>query len=81
MYIHEYVNHSKNFVDPETGKHMQHFERHWCELKESTKNMREFQEIWSHHLAEFFHRNEICEKDPFIIGIELLKNIEFHPSQ
>ena len=32
-FTHFSVNHSKNFVDPETGSHTQHIERMWRELK------------------------------------------------
>lgn len=51
-YVHQSVNHSKNFVDPTTGAHTQLIERSWVELKSKVlRSMRGTTQI-SRHLVE-----------------------------
>ena len=39
-YVHQKVNHSENFVDPQTGAHTQGMERAWLEAKDGYKRAR-----------------------------------------
>ncbi|CAM1308498.1 Uncharacterised protein r2_g1846 [Pycnogonum litorale] len=60
-YRHETVNHSRNFVDPETGVHTQHIERLWRSAK--VRNKRHCgtdREMLPGYLAEFLWRRHSC---------------------
>ena len=83
LYLHEYVNHSVNFVDPITGVHTQHVERLWRELKRINKKYEGIpRNMIAEHLAEFiFRRNEIQQNDPFFVGVNLMKNTFFDNDQ
>lgn len=76
------VNHSKNFIDPETGARTQRIERLWRELKEINQRYegipRDQVEL---HLDEFIWRqNEIGDtNDPFLKAIELISQTTFEP--
>ena len=39
-YVHSTVNHSRNFVDPDTGCHTNNVEAFWCAVKHKFKRMR-----------------------------------------
>ena len=81
-YQHLTVNHSKNFIDPETGARTQRIERLWRELKEINQRYegipRDQVEL---HLDEFIWRqNEIGDtNDPFLKAIELISQTTFEP--
>ena len=81
-YQHLTVNHSKNFIDPETGARTKRIERLWRELKEINQRYegipRDQVEL---HLDEFIWRqNEIGDtNDPFLKAIELISQTTFEP--
>jgi len=63
---HYTVNHSRNFVDPETLAHTQNVERLWKSAKE--RNKRQFgtnRAMMNSYIAEFLWRNSLKNKDAF----------------
>ena len=81
-YTHETVNHSTNFIDPNTGAHTQNVERMWRDLKFVKKKYNGFhrEEIDS-HLAEFLWRKnkKVNIKNCFRKALELIANTIFEP--
>lgn len=80
-YHHSAVNHSVNFVDPETKCHTQGIERMWRELKKCSKRYEGIpRKDIDLHLCEFVWRRSIKKRkiDPFIGAIELLADIRFY---
>lgn len=79
-YHHLTVNHSENFVDPDTGADTQEIERLWREMKMCNKKSNGINRchVYS-HIGEFiWRRNEIINgKDPFLSAIELMANTVF----
>ena len=79
-YHHLTVNHSENFVDPDTGADTQEIERLWREMKMCNKKSNGINRchVYS-HIGEFiWRRNEIIYgKDPFLSAIELMANTVF----
>jgi hypothetical protein len=56
-YIHNVVNHSDNFVDPESGATTNHVERMWCDAKRRLKSMNgTTDDMLPGHLDEFMWR-------------------------
>ena len=51
-YIHGNVNHSENFVDPNTGVHTQGLERAWLDAKDWYKSARGNMKYLQSHLDE-----------------------------
>ena len=79
-YIHRTVDHSKNFVDPETGVHTQNIERLWRELKDVLKRYRGIpKEEVDSHVAEFLWRRNkgVKRENAFIETIHMLQDVEF----
>ena len=83
IFYHYTVNHSQNFVDPQTGAHTQHIERLWKELKKINRRYEGIPREQVHsHIAKFIRRNnEIINqgKDPFMAAVELIANTIFSP--
>lgn len=74
------VNHSKNFVDPNTGANTQRIERLWRELKKINRRYEGIpRDSVQSHLAEFiWRRNEVGEnEDPFMKAVELISQTSF----
>ncbi|EGZ12767.1 hypothetical protein PHYSODRAFT_334627 [Phytophthora sojae] len=47
VYKHEWVNHSKNYVDPDTGAHTNRIEGTWeIRIKQHIKRMRGMPYLW-----------------------------------
>ncbi|EFN64067.1 Uncharacterized transposase-like protein HI1328.1, partial [Camponotus floridanus] len=53
MYQHNVVNHSQNFIDPETGVHTQNIERLWRDIRGSIPRYGRREEHYNYYLAEF----------------------------
>ncbi len=73
-YLHLTVNHSDNFVDPNTGAHTQNIECEWRPLKHRISRGGVHTKYLADHLCEYLWLREISRKnqDPFA---ELLKAI------
>jgi transposase-like protein len=56
IYQHHVVNHSKNFVDPDTGTHTQNIERLWRDIRGSIPRYGRREEHFNHYLAEFYFK-------------------------
>lgn len=70
---HYTVNHTENFVDPETGAHTQRIESTWNSLKRTNKlHCGTSREMMDSYLCEFIWRRRHSGKDYFA---EILKNI------
>lgn len=52
-YEHKTVNHSKNFVDPESGVHTQNIERLWRDMRAKIPRFGTRDYHFTHYLAEF----------------------------
>ncbi len=79
-FVHMTVNHSKNFVDPNTGANTQRIERLWRELKKINRRYEGIpRDSVQSHLAEFiWRRNEVGEnEDPFMKAVELISQTSF----
>ena len=81
-YEHFTVDHSKNFVDPQTKCHTQHIERLWKELKKPMKRYEGTRkENVKRYLGEFlWRRNEINGISPFYAALKLLSDTHFIPN-
>ena len=53
IYQHNVVNHSKNFVDPDTGVHTQNIERLWRDIRGTIFRYDRKEYHFDHYLAEF----------------------------
>ncbi|KAL4148477.1 hypothetical protein QTP88_002710 [Uroleucon formosanum] len=63
---HNTVNHTYNFVDPDTGAHTQHIERLWGSAKWGNKKRRGTnRNFLESYLAEFMWRTRLGEQDAF----------------
>ena len=76
------VDHSENFVDPQTKCHTQHIERLWKELKKPMKRYEGTRkENVKRYLGEFlWRRNEINGISPFYAALKLLSDTHFIPN-
>jgi len=65
-YVHKTVNHSENFVDPETGAHTQNIESSWRWMRRHLSRGAH-QENIAEHLCEFLWRRRVrkLNEDPF----------------
>ncbi|CAD7077814.1 unnamed protein product [Hermetia illucens] len=52
-FIHETVNHSKNFIDPQSGAHTQNIERNWRELRSKIPKYGRKKDHYAGYLAEY----------------------------
>ena len=79
-YQHETVNHSQNFVDPNTGAHTQHIERYWRKIKKMKKKYEGVPrgEVES-HVAEAIWRNNCMVKkgNCFVKALELIRQTHY----
>lgn len=55
-YIHQTVNHSANFIDPETDIHTQNIERLWRDMRESIPRYGTRDYHFTNYLAEFLFK-------------------------
>jgi len=55
-YIHRTVNHSTNFVNPDTGVHTQNIERLWRDMRASIPRYGTRDYHFEHYLAEFLFK-------------------------
>ena len=79
-FIHNTVNHSENFVDPETRTHTQNIENNWGVMKlKILKSMKGTQEpLLESHLSQFWFKS--LHKNPFEAFTALLLEIAHqHP--
>lgn len=60
-YTHLTVNHSYNFVDPDTGAHTQHIERLWREVRGNVPRYGNTKHHFIGHLAEFMFKRRFSE--------------------
>jgi len=71
---HQRVNHSQNFVDPDSGAHTQHIERLWRDVRGCIPRFGRSQKHVVGYLAEFlFKRAPLChmcllQRKKIIIG-------------
>lgn len=71
-YVHKTVNHSKHFVDPESGVHTQNIESQWNVLKTRIKRMKGVRRVdLPQYLKEFMWRNAYPENS-FLALIPLI---------
>lgn len=62
--IHQTVNHSHNFVDPETGAHTQMIERCWRSAKERNRRQNgTHRHMLQSYFCEFLWRNSVKRRD------------------
>lgn len=57
-FVHQTVNHSYNFVDPDTGAHTQNIERSWREVRSNVPRYGRREAHYFGYLAEFFFRRK-----------------------
>ena len=80
-YDHQMVNHSQNFVDPQTGAHTQNIERMWRSLKEQRKryNGVPSDEV-DVHISEFIWRKneDVNFHNSFRKTIELIRSCKYY---
>ena len=62
-YNHLTVNHSLNFVDPDTGAHTQRIENTWWEIKRSMPHTEMSKDLFGSYLQEWLWRKQYGE-DP-----------------
>lgn len=76
-FIHKTINHSENFVDPNTGVHTQNIESSWRGLKLSLSRGGNRGRNLDMHLCEFLWRRRIKQekKDLFESFIEAVKDV------
>nr|XP_012146050.1 PREDICTED: uncharacterized protein LOC105663194 [Megachile rotundata] len=55
-YVHKTVNHSENFVDPNTNVHTQNIERLWRELRSNIPRFGTREYHYNHYIAEFLFK-------------------------
>ena len=60
-FVHESVNHSKNFVDPTTGAHTQNIERTWREVRGGIPRFGRSQKHMAGYLAEFLFKRKYSD--------------------
>lgn len=78
--VHVQVNHTYNFVDPETGVHTQNVERMWGSAKWRNKRHRgTTRKHLNSYLIEFIWRQSIKGRNPFVAILEALARQ--HPPQ
>jgi len=64
MYEHYTVNHSRNFVDPETGAHTQGIEGTWAQFKERHKEQHgTARNLFSTYINQFVWRKQFNGPD------------------
>lgn len=64
LYTHLTVNHSLNFVDPESGAHTQTIEGTWMHFKRRHKEeLGTSRALFSTYIAQFLWRRKFCSKD------------------
>ena len=72
-FVHDGVNHSVNFVDPETGAHTQNIENTWSHAKRFLHGKGTSADLFPSHLMEFMWRRVFGDR-PFV---NILKHIAY----
>ena len=80
------VNHSLNFVDPESGVHTNTIESTWRALKTSLPRHGTTKHLYDSYFAQYCIRKQflLCKEDPFLEFLNLVKIIyspSFDPSE
>ncbi|KAK9873686.1 hypothetical protein WA026_023686 [Henosepilachna vigintioctopunctata] len=55
-FLHQKVNHSKNFIDPDTGAHTQHVERMWRDVRNHVPKYGRREHHFDSYLAEYYFK-------------------------
>ena len=79
-YTHKKVNHSQNFVDPNTGSHTQNVERMWREVKRVKKRYEGINSIdINDHVSEYLWRcrNDVKRKNAFSSALFLIAGCRY----
>lgn len=74
--VHETVNHSLNFVDPNTGAHTQNIESTWSKVKQMMRKkgvMQTSNDLFHSYLSEYLWRRKFKTVDPFNKILEHIK--------
>ena len=85
-FSHLTVNHSVNFVDPETGTHTNTIESTWRALKKSLPKNGTTKDLYDTYFAQYCVRKQflIDREDPFLEFLQLIKQVcnpKFEPTQ
>ena len=80
-FSHLTVNHSVNFVDPETGAHTNTIESTWRALKKSLPKHGTTKSLYDTYFAQYCVRKQflIDKEDPFFEFLQLIKKV-YQPS-
>ena len=80
-FSHLTVNHSVNFVDPETGAHTNTIESTWRALKKSLPKHGTTKSLYDTYFAQYCVRKQflIDKEDPFLEFLQLIKKV-YQPS-
>lgn len=68
-FTHSTVNHSENFVDPETGESIQNIERTWREVKSAIPESRRMEKHFEGYSAEYLFKRAYLSGKSRICGI------------
>lgn len=60
-FVHFSVNHSVNFVDPESGAHTQNIERSWREVRSNVPRYGRSEQHYAGYLCEFLWKRTIVD--------------------
>ena len=80
-FSHLTVNHSINFVDPETGTHTNTIESTWRALKKSLPKHGTTKGLYDTYFAQYCVRKQflVDKEDPFLEFLDLIKTV-YRPS-
>lgn len=78
-YKHLTVNHSQNFVDPETSACTNTIESTWWAVRRGLPSRGATKKDFGLHLGEYMWRKKTAEEDPFLAFIEAVKKVYSGP--
>jgi transposase-like protein len=78
-FTHRTVNHSRNFINQQTGAHTQNIERTWLEVRRKFKRMQGApQKLFDSYLSEYIWRRNVVgiysDRRVFSANLEEIKN-------